>query len=165
MLDAPTTRSNRTDASVGAAGTNDRNRGWSTEMHAGASTSANTLSASWPPRPAAVIVCPAAARSSAGDRGLSSGGTSIDTRSTAYSTISSVSRSIGSSWTCTDGRSGVELEQLAALVAVFAVLVEEPAEADSDDRRAHAGDDREHQQGDEDDHGAGHGPDPTHQRA
>ena len=38
-LDAPTTRSNRIDASVGAAGTNDRNRGWSTEMHAGPSTS------------------------------------------------------------------------------------------------------------------------------
>ena len=39
-LDAPTTRSNRIAASVGAAGTNDRNRGWSTEMQAGPSTSA-----------------------------------------------------------------------------------------------------------------------------
>ena len=40
MLEAPTTRSNRIDASVGAAGTNDKKRGWSTEMHAGANTSA-----------------------------------------------------------------------------------------------------------------------------
>ena len=40
--DAPTTRSNSTAASVAAAGTNDRKRGWSVEMHAGASTSAKT---------------------------------------------------------------------------------------------------------------------------
>ena len=70
-------------ASVGAAGTNDRNRGWSTEMHAGASTSANTRSASRPPSPRSVIVRPAIARSSAAVRGPSSGGGSRRTRSTA----------------------------------------------------------------------------------
>ena len=83
MLDAPTTRSNRIDASVGAAGTNDRNRGWSTEMHAGARTSVNTRSASMPPRPPGVIVGPAAARSSAAVRGPSSGGSASPTRHVA----------------------------------------------------------------------------------
>ena len=51
MLDAPTTRSNRIDASVGAAGTNERWRGWSVEMHAGASTSLKMRSASKPADP------------------------------------------------------------------------------------------------------------------
>ena len=97
MLDAPTTRSNRIDASVGAAGTNDRNRGWSTEMHAGASTSPKTRSASSPPSPLAVIVGPAIARSSAGVRGPSSGGGSSRTRSLAYRTIACVSTSIEAS--------------------------------------------------------------------
>ncbi len=83
MLDAPTTRSNRIDASVGAAGTNDKKRGWSTEMHAGASTSPKMRSASTPPIPSGVTVDPAAARSSAGVSGPSSGGGSSRTRSTA----------------------------------------------------------------------------------
>ena len=40
MLDAPTTRSNNTELSVGAAGMKLHIRGWSSETHAGASTSA-----------------------------------------------------------------------------------------------------------------------------
>src|SRR6476619_1604919 len=157
MLDAPTTRSNRTDASVGAAGTNDRNRGWSTEMHAGARTSANTRSASCPPIPDGVIVGPAAARSAAGGRGPSSGGTSMRTRSTAYSTISLVSSSIASSWTCIRRRaSGVQLEELAALVALLAVLVQEPAERHGDQRRAEAHEHREGPQHAADDRCTGH---------
>ena len=83
MLDAPTTRSNRIDASVGAAGTNDKKRGWSTEMHAGARTSPKIRSASRPPMPSGVIVAPAAARSSASVRGPSSGGGSSCTRHVA----------------------------------------------------------------------------------
>ena len=83
MLDAPTTRSNRIDASVGAAGTNDKNRGWSMEMLAGPSTSAKMRNASRPPMPLAVTVLPAIARSSAAGRVLSSGGGSIRMRSTA----------------------------------------------------------------------------------
>ena len=82
MLDAPTTRSNRIDASVGAAGTNDRCRGWSVEMHAGASTSLKIRSASSPPTPPGVTVRPTIARSSSGVRGWSSGGGFIRTRST-----------------------------------------------------------------------------------
>lgn len=70
------------DASVGAVGTNDKKRGWSAEMQAGASTSPNTRSASRPPRPRSVTVRPAIAFSSAGVRGASSGG-SMRTRSTA----------------------------------------------------------------------------------
>ena len=57
------------EAAVGAAGTKDRKRGWSIEMHAGASTSPNTRSASRPPIPWGVTVVPAIARSSAGVRG------------------------------------------------------------------------------------------------
>ena len=68
MLDAPTTRSKRIDASVGAAGTNERNRGWSTEMQAGANTSPKMRSASRPPMPSGVTVAPARARSSSGPR-------------------------------------------------------------------------------------------------
>jgi hypothetical protein len=60
------------EASVGAAGMNDRNRGWSTEMHAGASTSPKMRNASSPPTPLAVIVLPAIARSSTAERGPSS---------------------------------------------------------------------------------------------
>jgi hypothetical protein len=82
MLDAPTTRSNRIAASVGAAGTNDKKRGWSTEMHAGASTVSNSRKAAMPPMPAGVIVAPASSRSSAGVRGPSSGGSTL-TRSIA----------------------------------------------------------------------------------
>jgi hypothetical protein len=83
MLDAPTTRSNRIEASVGAAGTKLRKRGWSTLMHAGASTSANTRNASRPPSPFGVMVRPAIARNSAGGRLRSSGGGSRRIRSTA----------------------------------------------------------------------------------
>ena len=83
MLHAPTTRSKRMLASVGAAGTKDKNRGWSTEMHAGASTSLKTLSASRPPRPRGEMVRPAIAFSSARLRGPSSGGGSSLTLSTA----------------------------------------------------------------------------------
>ena len=43
---------------VGAAGTNARNRGLSTEMHAGARTSANNRSASSEPTPFEVTVSP-----------------------------------------------------------------------------------------------------------
>ena len=70
-------------ASVGATGTKDRYAGWSTEMQAGARTSPNTRSASSPPIPASVMVCPAMARSSASDRGPSRGGGSMRIRSTA----------------------------------------------------------------------------------
>lgn len=70
-------------ASVGAVGTNDRNRGWSLEIVAGASTSPKTRSASSPPMPDGVMVCPAMARSSASVRGASSGGGSRRIRSTA----------------------------------------------------------------------------------
>ena len=83
MPPAPTTRSNRVAASVGADGTKERNRGWSMEMHAGASTSLKTRNASSPPMPSGVTVCPAIARSSASVRGWSSGGGSSRIRSTA----------------------------------------------------------------------------------
>ena len=73
MDDAPQTRSNSIDASVGAAGMNERNRGWSTEMHAGASTSPNSFSAAAPPIPSSVMVWPARSVSSALDFGPSSG--------------------------------------------------------------------------------------------
>ena len=76
----PDDESNSANASVGS-GTNERCR-WSTEMHAGPSTSANSRSASSPPRPFGVTVRPAIAASSAGVRGPSSGGGSIRTRST-----------------------------------------------------------------------------------
>ena len=56
MLEAPTTRSNRVAASVGAAGTKEKNRGWSTEIQAGASTSVKIRSASRPPRPSLPMV-------------------------------------------------------------------------------------------------------------
>ena len=83
MLDAPTTRSKRIAASVGAAGTKDKNRGWSIEMLAGPSTSEKIRRASRPPIPLAVTVLPAMARSSEAGRVLSSGGGSIRMRSTA----------------------------------------------------------------------------------
>ena len=97
MLDAPTTRSNRIDASVGAAGTNDKNRGWSIEMLAGPSTSANIRNASSPPIPLAVTVLPTIARNSAADRVLSSGGGSMRMRSTAYRTTACVNTSVAES--------------------------------------------------------------------
>src|SRR5262245_21554868 len=133
MLDAPTTRSNRIDASVGAAGTNDRKRGWSTEMHAGASTSPKMRNASSPPIPLAVIVLPAIARNSVGVRGPSSGGGSSRTRSTAYRTIACVSTSVEESWRCISlpvalGASVRQREQLAALVADLTVALQEVAD-------------------------------------
>ncbi len=70
-------------ASVGAAGTNDKKRGWSVEMVACDSTSPNTRRASRPPMPRALMVRPAMARSSAAVRGPSSGGGSRRMRSTA----------------------------------------------------------------------------------
>ncbi len=70
-------------ASVGAAGMNDRYRGWSTDRQAGASTSAKTRSASAPPSPSGVMVWPASASSASAERGWSSGGGSSRVRSTA----------------------------------------------------------------------------------
>ena len=67
-------RSKSTLAFVGAPGTNARNAGWSVEIVAGARTSAQTRSASSPPMPSAVIVCPARRASSSGETGPSSGG-------------------------------------------------------------------------------------------
>ncbi len=57
----------------GAPGTNARKLGWSVVMVAGASTSAQIRSASSPPIPSGVIVGPAAAVSSSGGTGWSSG--------------------------------------------------------------------------------------------
>ena len=54
--DAPTIRSNRTDAFVGAPGTNANAEGWSVEIVAGASTSAQSRSASSQPMPPGEIV-------------------------------------------------------------------------------------------------------------
>ncbi len=71
--DALITRSNRTDAFVGAPGTNARKLGWSVDMTVGASTSAQIRSASSPPMPPAVIVEPARRASSSGEAGRSSG--------------------------------------------------------------------------------------------
>src|SRR5690242_16474234 len=139
MLDAPTTRSKRIAASVGAAGTNERNLGWSTEMHAGARTSANTRNAARPPIPPGVIVGPAAARRSSCERGPSSGGGSRRTRQSAYSTMASVSSAIESSRRCTV--SVGQFEELAALVADLGVALERLAE----DRRGDpAADQHEH---------------------
>ena len=78
--EAPTTRSNSVLASVGAQGMNDRNRGWSVEMHAGASSVVNRSSAAAPPSPVAVMVAPATSSSSAGVRGPSRGTGSIRSR-------------------------------------------------------------------------------------
>jgi hypothetical protein len=94
MLEAPTTRSNRIAASVGAAGTNDKKRGWSIEMFAGPSTSEKIRSASRPPMPCGVMVWPVIARSSASGLVLSSGGGSIRIRSTAYRTTACVKTSV-----------------------------------------------------------------------
>ena len=55
-FDAPTTRSNNTDDSVGAPGTNDRNNGWSTLMQEGASCSVKISSAFNAPKPSGVMV-------------------------------------------------------------------------------------------------------------
>ncbi len=71
--DAPTARSNSTLALLGAPGTNARKLGWSVVMVAGASTSVQIRSASSPPIPSGVIVGPAAAVSSSGGTGWSSG--------------------------------------------------------------------------------------------
>ena len=70
-------------ASVGAAGMNDKNRGWSMEMLAGPRTSAKMRSASRPPIPLGVTVRPTMARNSAAERVLSSGGGSRRIRSRA----------------------------------------------------------------------------------
>ncbi len=70
-------------ASVGAVGTNERARGWSSEMHAGARSSIHSRSASDPPSPCGVMVAPIEAARSAGDRGASRGGGSMRMRSRA----------------------------------------------------------------------------------
>ena len=54
--DAPTIRSNRMDARVGAPGMNANAVGWSVEIVAGASTSAQRRSASSQPMPSGEIV-------------------------------------------------------------------------------------------------------------
>ena len=82
IADAPTTRSNRTEAFVGAPGTKERNRGWSVDRHAGARWSVKAASADSPPMPSSVMVCPTASQSSWWDRGPSRGG-SVFTRSRA----------------------------------------------------------------------------------
>ncbi len=73
-------RSKRAAASVGAPGTNDRSRGWSMEIVAGAMCSTKRRKASWPPMPSGVTVGPMALRSWSGVWGLSSGGGSIRIR-------------------------------------------------------------------------------------
>ena len=70
-------------ASVGAVGTNERARGWSSEMQAGARSSIQRRRASCPPSPSAVMVAPIEAARSAGERGASSGGGSMRMRSRA----------------------------------------------------------------------------------
>ncbi len=94
MDDAPQTRSNSIDASVGAAGMNERKRGWSTEMQAGASTSPNSFSAAAPPMPSAVMVWPARPASSLLDLGPSSGTGSIRRRCVVYSRMALASSSV-----------------------------------------------------------------------
>ena len=62
MDDAPTTRSKMVAASVGAVGTNERARGWSSEMQAGASWSIHRRRAAGPPMPSGVMVAPIGGR-------------------------------------------------------------------------------------------------------
>ena len=61
MDEAPTTRSKMVAASVGAVGTNERARGWSSEMQAGASRSIHNCRAAGPPMPSGVMVAPTVA--------------------------------------------------------------------------------------------------------
>ena len=67
--DAATTVSNTSDAFVGAAGMNARNRGLSVDRHAGASTSVKIFRISSGGRPPLVIAPPACASSSANGTG------------------------------------------------------------------------------------------------
>ena len=71
--EAPTTRSKSADALVGAPGTKAKEAGWSVEIVAGASTSAQTRSASSHPIPSGEIVAPARASSSSAETTRSSG--------------------------------------------------------------------------------------------
>src|SRR5579872_1509770 len=73
MLAAPTSMSNAAAILVGALGMNDRYLGWSVDRQAGARISLQIRTASAPPIPPGVIVSPAAACSSAGVAGWSSG--------------------------------------------------------------------------------------------
>ena len=90
-FDAPTTRSNNTDDSVGAPGTNDKNNGWSTLMHEGASCSVKISSALSAPKPSGVMVWPTSRCNTLKGLGASSGGGSSRMRSTAYLMIASAS--------------------------------------------------------------------------
>ena len=100
--DAPTIRSNRTLAFVGAAGTNASDAGWSVEIVAGARTSVHTRSASSQPIPAGVMVSPARRASSSAGM-IPSSGCGFAIRPRAYATIASASSSVWSSNRCTTG--------------------------------------------------------------
>src|SRR5207249_3980378 len=84
--EAPTIRSNSTDALVGALGTNATDAGWSVEIVAGARTSDQTLRASSQPIPASLIVRPARRASSPGGA-TRSNGCGLAIRFRAYATI------------------------------------------------------------------------------
>ena len=99
-LEAPTTRSNKIDASVGAAGMKERYLGWSPEMHAGPKTSSKIFSALSPPIPSLVMVCPARSLSVAASSGPSRGGGFIRTRFNAYWMLASAMAAVSSVKVC-----------------------------------------------------------------